>query len=133
MQRRYAVVSLMVVGLSLYGHSMAMAAGATPRDAVKLYFEASQAGDIETIKQVVGGSFYNRRRVLLEENADYSMFLREYYQGAQLQIGNVAMKENGTVGVVVMRIWFPAGTVDTQKLLVKMDAEGTWTIVDEVR
>jgi len=130
MQRRCAVVSLILLGLSLSGHSLAVAAGATPRDAVKLYFEASKAGDVETIKQVIGGSFYNRRRVLLEENEEYSMFLREYYQGAQLQVGNVAMKDD--VGVVTVRIWFPAGTVDTQKLLVKMDSAGLWIIVDEV-
>jgi hypothetical protein len=129
---RSSLMCLIALAFSIGSSSIAAGAGATPREAVILFFQASKAGDIETIKQVVDGSFYDRRRVLLEENEDYSMFLREYYQGAQLLVGKIAMKGDGTVGVVDMTIRFPNGTVDTKKVLVKLDSDGTWKIVDDV-
>jgi len=133
MMQRPGFVCSIVLAISIGTSSIAGAAGATPREAVILFFEASKAGDIETIKQVTDGSFYNRRRVLLEENEEYSMFLRDYYQGAQLRLGKITMKPDGTVGVVNMTIRFPSGAIDTKKVLVKMDSDRLWRIVDEVQ
>lgn len=123
---------LMVVAFVVGGNSMVAAKSAKPGDTVIQFFEASKHGDTETIKRLIAGSFYNQRKVLLEENKDYPNFLRKYYQGTELQIGNIIMEENGTVGVVDIKIQFPDGNVDTNKLLLKKDAIGTWKVVDEM-
>jgi hypothetical protein len=123
---------LMVVAFVVGGNSMVVAKSAKPGDTVIQFFEASKNGDTETIKQLIAGSFYNQRKVLLEENKDYPNFLRKYYQGTELQIGNIIMEENGTVGVVDIKIQFPDGNVDTTKLLLKKDAGGIWKVVDEM-
>jgi hypothetical protein len=121
-----------MVALFIGGHSLLAAEAAEPSDTVIQFFEASKNGDTETIKQLISGSFYNQRKVLLEENKGYPNFLRTYYQGAELQINNVVLEKDGTVGVVDIKIKFPGENVETIKLLLKKDVGGTWKIVGEI-
>ena len=103
-----------------------------PRDAVVQFFEASRNGDTETIRRLIAGSFYDQRKVLLEENEQYAEFLRAHYQGTEVRMGNVLMKEDGSVGVVDVRIKFPGGNVDTAKFLLKRGADGWGKIVGQL-
>lgn len=127
------LLCLMVMALFIGGKALLAAETAKPGDTVIQFFKASKNGDTKTIKQLISGSFYNQRKVLLEQNKEYPNFLREYYRGAELQMGNIIMEEDGTIGVVDMGIQFPDGKVNTTKLLLKQDAAGIWKIVDEVR
>ena len=43
-----------------------------PNDTVLSYFQALKNGDIETIKGLITGEMYNKRKVLLEQNENYS-------------------------------------------------------------
>lgn len=103
-----------------------------PADAVVQFFEASRNGDTETIKRLIAGSFYDQRKVLLEQNKQYGEFLRTRYQGTEIWTGNVRMKGDGTVGVVDVRILFPGGDVDTEKFLLKKGDDGAWKIVGQM-
>lgn len=123
---------LVVFSLFIGANSINAAEPVNLGDTVIQYFEASKNGDSETIKKLIGGSFYNQRKVLLEENKDYPDFLRNYYRGAEFQLGDTIMKKGGTVGVVNIRIQFPNGNVDQAKLLLMKDASGTWKVVDEM-
>lgn len=126
------LICLMVVALFIGGKSLFAAKAPEPGDTVSQFFEASKNGDTKTITQLISGSFYDQRKVLLEKNTEYPNFLRRYYRGTELQIGNTVMEEDGTVGVVGMTIQFPDGKVNTTKLLLKKDAAGIWKIVDEM-
>lgn len=103
-----------------------------PGDIVIQYFEAAQTGDVETMKQLIAGSFYNRRKVLLEENEGYPNFLIEHYEGTKVQLSNVVIKKDNMVAVVGVKLLFADGGVDTTKLLLKRDTGGTWKIVEEM-
>jgi hypothetical protein len=127
------LVFLIVIAFLAGGNSILAAGSEKPEDTVIQFFEASKNGDTETIKQLIAGSFYNQRKVLLEENADYPDFLRKYYEGTEIQINKTIMKKGGMVGVVGIKIQFPDGNLDTTKLLLKKDAGGVWKIVDEMR
>ena len=94
------------------------------------FFEASKNGDTARMKQLMAGSFYNRRKTLLEENTQYPDFLRKHYDGAGLQI--TSMREDRGGWVVEVRIKFADSTVDSNKWLVQKDASGAWKIIDEV-
>lgn len=67
-----------------------------PNQTVLQFFEASKIGDVETMKQLIAGPFYERRIVLLEQNMDYPEFLSDFYAGASIsvrrfEIGNKKM------------------------------------------
>lgn len=135
---------------------------ATPLDTVARFYEASRQGDVETMKSLIAGPYYKTRKKLLENNADYPQFLRKYYEGVVVQlerpsIGNekmVAEKHqrlfqrdyvdnkrgrlapssavDDHLAVVNVLLKFPdRGNLEV-KLLLDLDADGTWKIVDEV-
>ena len=121
-----------VLAMALFmGDQALLAAGpASPDESVVQFFEASKNGDTARMKQLIAGSFYNQRKVLLEENTTYPDFLRKHYDGARLQI--TSMREDRRGWVVEVRIKFADGTVDSNKFLVQKDASGSWKIIDEV-
>lgn len=121
-----------VLAMALFmGDQALLAAGpASPDESVVQFFEASKNGDTARMKQLIAGSFYNQRKVLLEENTTYPDFLRKHYDGARLQINS--MREDRRGWVVEVRIKFADGTVDSNKFLVQKDASGSWKIIDEV-
>ena len=107
-----------------------MAANALePNDTVMGYFQALQQGDINKIKDSITGEMYKKRKVLLEQNANYPEFLRNAYQGAEFQIKNVTIQDNNAV--VTVKVNFP----DRQKgftLFLNKDAIGNWKIFKEI-
>ena len=121
-----------VLAMALFmGDQALLAAGpASPDESVVQFFEASKNGDTARMKQLIAGSFYNQRKVLLEENTTYPDFLRKHYDGARLQINS--MREDRRGWVVEVRTKFADGTVDSNKFLVQKDASGSWKIIDEV-
>ena len=121
-----------VLAMALFmGDQALLAAGpASPDESVVQFFEASKNGDTARMKQLIAGSFYNQRKVLLEENTTYPDFLRKHYDGARLQINS--MREDRRGWVVEVRTKFADGTVDSNKFLVQKDAGGSWKIIDEV-
>ena len=51
-------------------------------ETVELYTQALKSGDVEELKSLLGGRLYEKRRALLEENTEYSDWLRRYYADA---------------------------------------------------
>ena len=70
-------------------------------------FKALKDGDVNTIKQYLGGDELEKNRTLLEENANYHEFLRNYYRGADFQIEKVE-KDDADI-VIGVRVFFPDG------------------------
>ena len=100
-----------------------------PDDTVLSYFQALKNGDIETIKDSITGEMYKKRKVLLEQNENYSEFLKNVYQGAEFQIKKTTIKDNDAV--VTVKVNFP----DRQKefvLFLKKDNLGNWKIFNEI-
>jgi hypothetical protein len=121
-----------VLAVALFMGETALLAGepASPDECVVQFFEASKNGDTTRMKQLMGGSFFNQRKILLEDNRTYRDFLRKYYDDARLQITNVREDRRGWV--VDLRIKFADGSVDSSKLLLQKDTSGTWKIVQDL-
>ncbi len=103
---------------------------AEPSDAITAYFQALKDGDVGKIKQYIAGDFYEKNKVLLENNPDYPEFLRNFYQGADLEIGK-SVKSGDTV-IIEMRTIFPNGSTGVNKLRLKESSDGDWKIVEEI-
>ena len=124
-----SALCLIVVSL-VFGFNLLPAEAAVPSDTVRLYFEALKNGDTETIIQCIAGDFYEKNKVLLEKNENYPEFLRNYYQGATLQIGDST--NSGDDVIVEMQISFPNGNIKDKKLRLREYSDGIWRIVEEV-
>ena len=101
-----------------------------PTDTITAYFEALKSGDVEGIKQNIAGDFYEKNKVLLENNPDYPAFLRNFYRDADLEIGKSA--KSGNTVLIEMRTHFPDGNTGVNKLRLKEHSDGDWKIVEEI-
>lgn len=100
-----------------------------PNDTVLSYFQALKNGDVETIKDLITGEMYNRRKVLLEQNANYPEFLQKVYQGAEFKIIETTIEANATL--VTVEVTFPDRTKQFV-LYLENDDLGNWKIFNEI-
>lgn len=120
----YIILSILIVSFIRVA-----AYASTPNDTVLLYFQALKNGDIGTIKELITGELYEKRKVLLEQNENYSEFLKKNYQYAEFEITGTTINDNGA------QINVEVNTPDGKRpftLLLKIDDQGTWKIFKEI-
>ena len=102
---------------------------------VELYTQALKAGDVEEIKRLLGGRLYEKRRVLLEENTEYSDWLKQYYAGASFSFPTGVTSSDQYPGKLVnVQIQRGNGeTVTTNLLMQSPTGSDKWEIVDQFR
>ena len=101
----------------------------TPNDTVLLYFQSLKNGDVITIKDLITGKLYEKRKVLLEQNENYSEFLKNLYQYAEFEITETTVKDSDA------QINVQVNSPDGKRpfiLFLKKDDEGNWKIYKEM-
>ena len=101
----------------------------TPNDTVLLYFQSLKNGDVITIKDLITGKLYEKRKVLLEQNENYSEFLKNLYQYAEFEITETIVKDSDA------QINVQVNSPDGKRpfiLFLKKDDEGNWKIYKEM-
>ena len=101
----------------------------TPNDTVLLYFQSLKNGDVVTIKDLITGKLYEKRKVLLEQNENYSEFLKNLYQYAEFEITETIVKDSDA------QINVQVNSPDGKRpfiLFLKKDDEGNWKIYKEM-
>ena len=111
-------------------NNLANSAESTPAEIVQNYFLACENGDVKAMKSLIAEHFYQRRRVLIEENKKYSEFLKNHYSGMQIEIVSTE-GDSGNAEVMLKQIFPGGGSIDTT-LVLKKNTDGVWKIVDEV-
>ena len=119
---------LILIGCSNLVFSM----GNAPAEIVLNYFQACKNGDVSTMKSLITDRFYQRRRVLLEQNEQYPEFLKSRYSAMQFQIVSSEIEEISGYAQVVLQQTSPGGTSTDSTLILRQDAGGFWKISDEV-
>jgi hypothetical protein len=128
--KRFAIFLFMGILIG-WSPAVSFAEIAGPADTVQQFFMASKSGDIETMKNLITGPFFNRRKALIEKNPGYSDFLRKQLKGVEITIISTAIDNSGSSASVTVRRIYPDGsTFDTQFSLDKNDT-GTWKIFDQ--
>jgi hypothetical protein len=103
---------------------------AEPTGVVLEYFAACKRGDVEIIKDLAAGRFYEKRKSLLNSNAGYPDFLVQQFKGLRINIVQVSrMDENRRASVLVDRQYPDGSFLRTQFILEKY--QGAWKIYDE--
>jgi len=102
---------------------------------VELYTQALKAGDVEQIKKLIGGRLYEKKRALLEENTEYSGWLKQYYAGASFSFPTGVINSDQYPGKLVnVETQLGSGeTVTTNLLLQSPTGSDKWEIVGQIR
>ena len=151
------VLALIIFSLFL-GFNQANAGTSDPADTVSGYFEASRNGDVDTMKTLIAGTFYDSQKVLLTKNKAYPEFLKKYYQGVRIAIvsssigdidmvakdypnlykryqrreGDTTAAGNNDIAVVTVSRQFTDGKTSNTDFLLKKDQQGNWKIYERL-
>ena len=87
------------------------------------FFRALKKGDIDTIKKYISGDFYEKSKVLLEQNKGYPKFLRNYYKNATFNVKHVK-KINDEIFVEI-EITFENGFRSYHRVVYKVESENS--------
>ena len=115
----------------MFSAGTVLAEPATPADVVLNYYEASREGNITEMKALIAGSFYNRRKALLENNDSYPAFLMDHFHGSTTNIEESNIDNKNQIAIVTVSTHFSNQSIDTSRLILKIDGNGSWKIVDE--
>ena len=102
-----------------------------PADTVLQFFDASRNGDVAQMRELVSGSYYYRRKAVLENNDQYPAFLMDHFHGSTTNIEESDIDRKNQVAVVTVTTHFPDQSINTSRLVLKKDSGGSWKIVDE--
>jgi ABC-type transporter MlaC component len=102
-----------------------------PDNTVLQFFNASRNGDVEQMRELISGSFYNRRKAVLENNDTYPAFLVDHFRGTTTNIEKSTIDHKNQVAVITVTTHFPDQSINTSTLVLKKDGNGAWKIVDE--
>lgn len=100
-----------------------------PGDTVLRFLQSLKNGNIEMIKDSITGEFLSKRKVLLEQNENYSEFLKKVYQEAEFRINETTAIDNDVL--VNVEVNSPNGKTELN-LFLKKDMEGNWKIFKEI-
>jgi len=127
-------ISRIVLAFStvLFALGIPQAEAEEPFDTVASYTEALRLGDTIGIKSYIGGRLYEKKEVLLDQNAEYPDFLRNFYQGALFRVSDEMIDLGPRGQGIEVEISFPAGHISKSMAIVEQAPDGLWRIVDEV-
>jgi hypothetical protein len=92
-------------------------------------FAALRDGDVQTIKLYLSDQEYRRHKVLFEQNSEYPAFLRNFYRGATVRIGDIHSVHNASDDVVAeFIVEFPGGETINTGMRLTRDAGGRWIV-----
>jgi ABC-type transporter MlaC component len=127
MTKRILFLALVVLFVS---SGLVQAYGADPKSTVVSYLDALKRGDVEVIKDCIGGEFNSKHHYLLSHNHEYSQTLMSLYQNSSYRVKEDWSRKSKAVYRVDLS--FENGSVASYQLLLKRDADGRWRIHEEI-
>jgi hypothetical protein len=94
------------------------------------YFEACRSGDIYAINNLISGPFYAKKSTLLTNNADYSNFLIEHFDGVNVEIISETFINEKMDAEVIAEQQYPNGAFLRTRFIMRYNDEA-WKIYDE--
>lgn len=92
-------------------------------------FDALRNGDVKTIKSYLSAEEYAQHKVLFEQNKEYPAFLRNFYRGATLRVGQIDSVLSARDDVIAEFIVdFPGGDTTVTRMRLHRDKSGVWKI-----
>ena len=102
-----------------------------PANTVNNYYAACQNGNIEAIKNLITGPFYEKRKVLLNENLGYSKFLIQHFKDVKFNLISENIRDNERLSEVVIERKYPDGSRLQTRFIIKKNNNEIWKIYNE--
>jgi hypothetical protein len=131
---RICCIILFIIAFSLvpFGISAENIGHGGPINTVEEFLIASSEGDVEAIKELIGGAYYERRRALLNSNQEYPKLLRSHFERGHMRILEVQQETVGNIAIVTVGNQVKEGQITKTKLVLNKNQSGEWKIVDEI-
>lgn len=128
-----AILALLVwVMTGLTAMAAAADQSSTISGTVVSFFNALKAGDADAIRQFAGGRILEGFNRKMDANANYHQFLKRRYTNAVLEkVDLPSVREDSATADV--RIAFGDHAPDLFKWILKMEPDGRWYVVDEIK
>jgi hypothetical protein len=94
------------------------------------YFDACRSGDIYEINSLISGPFYAKKSTLLTNNADYSNFLIEHFDGVKVEIISEVLTNGEMDAEVIAEQRYPNGAFLQTRFIMQYN-DDAWKICDE--
>ena len=92
-------------------------------------FQSLRKGDLTRIKFFLSPEEFAEYKVLFEQNKDYPAFLRNFYQGATLRVGQIESVLSAKDDVIAEFIVdFPGGDTRNTRIRLHRNRQGEWKI-----
>ena len=131
-------VNELIISLFFYGfnNSLLNAAGnfkdanktREATNTVSSFFNDLMNGDLNGIKQYISKEYYHKNRTLLDDNKEYPNFLKEYYQGAKMNLLNIYMAGDNIM--VDIEILFPNQTKGVYVIHLRQEDNISWKVIE---
>lgn len=102
-----------------------------PARTVVQFYEASQNGNLGAMRQLIDGSFQNRRKGLLNNGDSYSKFLVNYFRDAEIDVSEATVDHISGVASVPVTVTLQDKSTNATRLLLMLSESGVWKIVAE--
>ena len=102
-----------------------------PADTIHNYFSACQNGDIEAIKNLITRPFYDKRKVLLNNNTGYSKFLIQHFDAVELNVISSSILDVDRLSEIVVERKYPDDSRLKTKFILTKEDNKTWKIYSE--
>jgi hypothetical protein len=103
-----------------------------PTLTVEKFIIASRNGDLELLKTLITGPYYEKRMLLLEYNEGYADFLRKNFEDIFFEINKVEFQNDPNYAIVqIKKIMHNNQFINFELILIK-DNMGNWKVFDEV-
>lgn len=127
---RFLYITLIITLLTVWGFSTIAAEAATPKETVVAYFKALKRGDTEEIKNLLAYNYYRKKSVLLDNNPNYSEFLKKYHHGMEFRI--LGLVQNSDRAYVEVEQILQDGTIKIVTMILNQAKSGDWKITEEI-
>lgn len=119
---------IVVVGIAVLYTASAVAE--EPDDTAKLFLEACKTGDVVGIEALTAGRYYDRIKVLLSKNREYSKYLRKIHQSVTMEIVDREVMRDKAV-LTIRKVISDGGYRDS-KIVLESFGGGNWKVTDEI-
>ena len=128
MKARWIISFLVIAGIMTSVPLKAQDVGAA--NTVMNYFEACRSGNVDEIKSLITGPFYAKKSALLNDNAEYANFLKEHFDGVNVEIVSETPNNTETEADVTAEQHYPNGALLRTRFMMRY-IDDTWKIYDE--
>jgi len=131
MKRHFISFIIIMISLSVYTKSYAQ--DEVAREIVTPFLNALKSGDTAKMLQYTDGPLYKRNKVLVNQNNNYTDFLKAKYEKVKFLINKISAIDNEKLVADILFI-FPDGSTTSRKLILRKNEDSnSWKIIDEIR